>query len=188
MSKSLPFLLKPKNLEGYVGNEDFDPIGFAEYFDIKWMREAELKHCRIAMLAVVGWLVQAQGIHLPSPDGLYDTANPIDAFFNVAASPLNPIGQIFIGIGALESINHGGKLGMMDMHKDSTREVGQFSLPIYGAGQLKGKSPKEIEDLKLKEIRNGRLAMFAIGGLVHHTIIAGTETFGTFPNPHVWGI
>eukprot|EP01035_Chromulina_nebulosa_P066829 gene66829-91522_t len=87
-SKSLPFLKKPKNLDGLIGNSEFDPIGFAEYFDPKWLREAELKHGRVSMLATVGWLVQAAGIHLPSPDGLYDVANPIDAFFHVGASPI----------------------------------------------------------------------------------------------------
>lgn len=63
-------------------------MGFAEYFDIKWLREAELKHSRVAMLATVGWLVQTYGPHLPSPDGIYDTSNPIDAFFKVGASPI----------------------------------------------------------------------------------------------------
>ena len=48
---------------------------------------------------------------------------------------------------------------MMDMHKDSTREVGQFSLPFYGASQLKGKSEAQVADIKLKELKNGRLAM-----------------------------
>jgi hypothetical protein len=74
-SKSLPFLLKPKNLDSLTAvnkqlrmcfldkcpaqaNEDFDPFGFAETFDVKWLQEAELKHARIAMLATVGWLVQ----------------------------------------------------------------------------------------------------------------------------------
>ena len=65
-----------------------DPVGFAENFDIKWLREAELKHGRVSMLAVVGWLVQAAGYHLPSPDGLYDVSNPIDAFFHVGPGPL----------------------------------------------------------------------------------------------------
>ena len=76
---------------------------------------------------------------------------------------------------------------MVDMFTDSNRVPGEMSLPIYGASQLKGKSPAQIADLKLKELRNGRLAMFAIGGLVHHTIIGGTETFGAFPNAQLWG-
>jgi len=45
------------------------------------------------------------------------------------------------------------------MHADSDREVGAFSLPIYGASQLKGKSEALVNDLKLKELKNGRLAM-----------------------------
>jgi hypothetical protein len=184
MSKSIPFLKKPKNLEGLVGSEEFDPIGFAEYSDIKWMREAEIKHCRVAMLATVGWLVQSAGIHFPSPDGIYDKANPVDAFFSVGPSPLL---QIFLTIGALESINHKGKLGMTDMHTDPNTEIGKFDLWFYGASQLKGKTQEQIDDLKLKELRNGRLAMFAIGGLVHQTLIAGTETFGAFPYTSIYG-
>ena len=175
MSASSPFLLKPKNLDGMIGNAEFDPLGFAENFDPKWLREAELKHGRVSMLAVVGWLAQMYGPHLPSPDGIYDKANPIDAFFAVGPSP---IAQIFITIGALESINHNGKMGMTDMHKDTDREVGRMSLPFYGAKFLDGKSDKEKNDMKLKEIKNGRLAMCAIGGLVHHAILEGSESFG----------
>ena len=41
---------------GYAG---FDPLGFSDYYDIKWLQEAEIKHGRICMLAAVGmvsWL------------------------------------------------------------------------------------------------------------------------------------
>jgi len=183
-SKSLPFLKKPKNLDGLAGNSEFDPLGFSEYIDVKWLREAELKHGRVSMLAVVGWLVQSYGIHLPSPDGIYNTANPIDAVFAVGPSPLL---QIIVGVGALESINHNGKLGMTDMFVDSDREVGSFSLPIYGSRFLKNKTPAQILDIKTKELKNGRLAMLAIGGLVHQTIVTGSETFGAFPNDQLWG-
>jgi hypothetical protein len=79
------------------------------------------------MLAVVGWLVTQAGIHLPSPDGLYDVSNPIDAFFHVGPAVW---GQTIIGIGAMESINHDGKMGMYDMHKDSKKEVGMFTAPF----------------------------------------------------------
>merc|ERR1719261_1516035 len=58
-SESVPFLKQPTNLDGSLpGHVGFDPLGFSEVFDIKVLREAELKHGRIAMLATLGWLVQ----------------------------------------------------------------------------------------------------------------------------------
>lgn len=58
MSKSVPFLVKQKNLAGYIGEETgFDPVGLSNVLPMDWMREAELKHCRVCMLAVVGMLV-----------------------------------------------------------------------------------------------------------------------------------
>jgi len=183
MSRSVPFLKKNVNLEGMIGNAEFDPLGFSDTFDVKWLREAELKHGRVSMLATTGWLVQSAGVHLPGNGDMYETANPIDAFFHVGWSP---IAQIIFGIGYLEAVNHNGKMGMIDMHKDSDREVGEFSLPFYGAMQLKGKSPEYVADMKLKELKNGRLAMLAIGGLVHQTILKGTDSLGPFPNPDFW--
>jgi hypothetical protein len=168
------------------GNADFDPVGFAEVYDPKWLREAEIKHGRVSMLAVVGFLTQQVGVHFPG--SLYETKNPIDAFFTVLHSDyaFNPIAQIFFGIGVLEWINHDGKVTMEDMHTNSDREVGEFKAPFYGAKRLKGKSAEYIADMKTKELNNGRLAMCAIGGMIHHQIIAGTEVFGAFPNPHLF--
>lgn len=96
--------------------------------------------------------------------------------------------QIFAFIGALESINHNGKLSMADYREGLTREPGSFSLPIYGANFLNGKTPAQVADLKLKEVKNGRLAMIAIGGLVHHQIIEGSDAFGSFPNEAIWSL
>jgi len=55
-SAAVPFLAKPKNLDGLVGNKGFDPIGFSDFISPLWLREAELKHGRIAMLATAGWI------------------------------------------------------------------------------------------------------------------------------------
>jgi hypothetical protein len=75
-----PLLLAPTGLDGtYAGDVGFDPLGFcsigidkdkkesatpgeASYTTrvskrVKWMREAEMKHSRLAMLAAVGWPV-----------------------------------------------------------------------------------------------------------------------------------
>ena len=34
----------------------FDPLNLATKYDLNWLREAELKHGRTCMLAIVGWL------------------------------------------------------------------------------------------------------------------------------------
>ena len=52
-----------------AGDEGFDPLGLSNInevgIDLYWLREAELKHCRVAMLAVVGLLAQEAGLSFP---------------------------------------------------------------------------------------------------------------------------
>ena len=85
MSKALPFLTAPKGLKGYIGEEaGFDPVGFAEIMDIKWMREAEIKHGRVAMLAFTGALVQSYGMHFDGKmNGMFyeKGVNPFEVSF-----------------------------------------------------------------------------------------------------------
>ena len=52
-----PFLLSPSTLDGTMaGDVGFDPLGFAKTkVDLTRMREAEIKHARLAMLAAAGW-------------------------------------------------------------------------------------------------------------------------------------
>lgn len=64
-SAAMPFLSKPEKLDGSMaGDVGFDPFGISYYIDLKWLREAELKHGRICMLATIGILVQ-EVVHLP---------------------------------------------------------------------------------------------------------------------------
>ncbi len=60
------------------------------------MRAAELKHCRVAMLAFLGWVVQ-QFVHLPGE--IYAESNPLTALSTV---PLLSHMQIFLFIAAIE--------------------------------------------------------------------------------------
>merc|ERR1712205_110828 len=58
-SDAVPFLKRPINLDGeYAGDVGFDPLGFSDVFELRVLREAELKHGRFAMLAVLGFIVQ----------------------------------------------------------------------------------------------------------------------------------
>jgi light-harvesting complex I chlorophyll a/b binding protein 1/light-harvesting complex I chlorophyll a/b binding protein 4 len=67
-SKSAPFLTAPKNTAGWVADTEFDSLGLSDlaipnsipsdYFDMKWLRESEIKHGRIlGMLASLGFVV-----------------------------------------------------------------------------------------------------------------------------------
>ena len=49
-SRYPPFSPAPSTLAGFVGEEDgFDPLNISRAVDMRWLREAELKHGRVAM-------------------------------------------------------------------------------------------------------------------------------------------
>jgi len=172
-SKSLPFLPKPENLEGWVGEEqEFDPLGFSDTFDMKWLREAELKHGRVSMLATVGFVVQ-QYVAFP---GFPQVEDSLAGFY---AAPPGAWATLIFLVGYIESSSYGGKITMLDMFADTDREPGNFN---FGSDKLDGKTEAEVKDLKLKELNNGRLAMMAIGGMVHHNLVVSGPLFPLFPD------
>ena len=63
-----------QELAAFPGGETkpWDPMQFSDLYkvsgnnpDVAWLREAELKHGRMSMLAVTGIMVQSSGIYLP---------------------------------------------------------------------------------------------------------------------------
>jgi light-harvesting complex I chlorophyll a/b binding protein 4 len=161
MSKSMPFLTAPSKTSGWIGDVGFDPLGLSDNFDMKWLRESEIKHGRVSMLAVVGYLVQ-QYVTLPGLTSVEDQN------LAPAAAGIGPMMQIVFGLGCLEFYMNKGAVTMEDMFADSSRVPGEFGWDPQG---LMKKSKAEIDDMKLKEVKNGRLAMLAIGGMIHHGFI-----------------
>lgn len=47
VSQAMPFMEQPAALddESIPGNAGFDPFNLSEAFGLKWMQEAEIKHC-----------------------------------------------------------------------------------------------------------------------------------------------
>ena len=66
--KALPFLPCPPDLQGYSGNREFDPLWLSSTTPMDWMREAELKHGRVCMLATLGWVSVDLGFRFPKPE------------------------------------------------------------------------------------------------------------------------
>ena len=140
----MPFLTKPKNLEGYVGDVGFDPLGLSDYFDIKWMRESELKHGRAAMLATLGFVVQ-QFITLPGLTHV-DDSNQAPTVAGAAVML-----QIVFGLGCIEFWSNKGKVTMLDMFEDEDRVPGNFGFDPLGMN--KNKSKEESELMQYKELK-----------------------------------
>merc|ERR1719183_673358 len=91
-SEALPFAERPEGLDvmPLAGDVGFDPLGFSDYklgpfrspqfadpakAHMGWMREAEIKHGRVCMLATVGWISADLGLRAPGvPAELKDKA------------------------------------------------------------------------------------------------------------------
>jgi acyl-CoA-binding protein len=165
MSKSLPFLLVPSKLDGTMaGDVGFDPMGLSDIqTDLKYARWAELKHGRMAMLAVVGMLWEEYGPLFPGE--AYTSRDPFAAIAQVGPS-VNM--QIFITIGIIE-------LATFQKHYGEG-EPGDIGWDFPGL--LKKKSPADVKKTKEQEITHCRLAMIAIVGQVAQTLIFKAPLLG----------
>jgi len=141
----------------------FDPLGFSDNFDIKWLQESEIKHGRVAMLATVGFLT-SQFFTFPMFSHV-DDSNMAPTVVGTSAMM-----QIIFFAGCEEWRTNNGKITAADMFEDADRVPGDLG---WGNDRLIGKTEDEVNKLKLQEIKNGRLAMLAIGGMIHHNFVTG---------------
>lgn len=158
MSPSVPFLPKPANLSkdlpGYAG---FDPLGISNYVNIKFLQEAEIKHSRICMLAVLGIFV-SEFYRFPFYSGAPQLAEGIHNW-GVQQGCMKQLlfwvcmFEVVVGVPALVQM----------ITLDSPRRPGEFAFDPLGLG----KSDQAFKKNQNAELVNGRLAMIAVGGLIH---------------------
>lgn len=184
-SKSMPFLPRPINLDGsLVGDVGFDPMylssipkSFSGFIQppqweeqpgiptLYWMREAELKHGRVCMLAWTGWIAADGGFGFPLrfPGEIYSVENVPNSF---AAHDImvqqGSMGFLLLCIAFVEFCT--GAVLVQVAGGENDRAAGDFSLDPLGF--LKGKTEEEINEMKTKEISHARLAMLAFAGVV----------------------
>jgi Chlorophyll A-B binding protein len=160
-SPAMPFLPYPEHVRGYIGDDiAFDPLGLGSWFPMDYMRESEIKHGRIAMAAVVGYIAVDLGIVLhPLGKGL-SSASAHDV---MCANGVMGNALVFIGLAEMVSY-----LAVAEMLQGSGREPGFYG---FGVKYYEKKSEAEVRKLKYNEIMNGRLAMLAFGGLVTQSVL-----------------
>jgi len=154
----------------------FDPLGLVadgdqEKFDR--LRYVEIKHGRICMLGVVGYLVNAAGIYLPgniAMDGtkFSDLGYGWDASFAV---PVAGALQVLLFVGFLE-------LAVM---KDITggEFVGDFRNDAFDLGWDSFDEETKLSKRAI-ELNQGRAAQMGMLALMVHDKLGNVETF--FPN------
>merc|ERR1719188_520634 len=141
----------------------FDPLGFSKVGDeegFRKLRIAELKHGRVAMMAAVGAVVQHY-LQFPGfekvPKGLFAVTE----------------GQGTIGFAALFAVS--GVLELVLWKDDSSKDVssiGDYGNPLQlGLGEPLGES----NDMRDRELNNGRAAMFAILGIMVAELATGKD-------------
>jgi len=170
-SKAMPFLTAPAcQSSGLAGAETgFDPLYFSDFMDIKWLREAELKHGRICMLASVGLIVQ-EFASIPGFPGY--TPNPVEAATAVSAGAW---GQIILLMVWAEVYFNKGNYFMSTMFEDKSRVPGDL-----GFDPLKfGENAATRERLEMAELKNGRLAMIGFSGMLHQVFVTGKPVFAS---------
>ena len=174
----LPGSLDPK--------EEFDPLGFAEDTDLvqmKTYREAETTHGRVAMLAVIGFLVTEAPL---SFHPLFDTASrdigpAIRHLDEVRISTPFFFEILAVIIGAAEV---GRSLKGWETPGNEENKVlkddyypGDIGFDPLG---LKPDTWEEFSIMSTKELQHGRLAMLGIAGIVAQELVNGKEIFVNF--------
>lgn len=183
-SVAIPIDPYPEGLDGeMVGDVGFDPAGFANNPPswvsgdapgtagrVKWYREAELAHGRVAMLAAAGWIFP-EIYHFPGNNVLgadrFAETNPLLAYGNIP----NAGGiQIVVTILILETIRLNRSIRTND------GPAGDI-----GLGQGEGRwnpfnfnyTEEEYAEKQLQEMKHGRAAMIGITGMYFQTLVQG---------------
>lgn len=160
---------------------EFDPFGFADRADLTQMksyREAETTHGRVAMLAVIGFLVTEAPFEFhplfdigskdigPAIRHLDEVRNAAPFFFELLA----------VVIGAAEL-----KRALTGWESPDTN-TGRVLKEDYFPGDigfdplgLKPDDPEEFMIMSTKELQHGRLAMLAVAGFVAQELVDGKE-------------
>jgi len=138
----------------------FDPAGFSKVGDeegFRNLRSAEIKHGRVAMMAALGGVAQHY-IKFPGFDG-------VPAGFKAAITPPGLYGFVLLFLVS-------GGLELAVWTQDPKKEPGNFGDPV-GLGMYD-------DEMRAKEINNGRFAMFAALGIISADLLTGKDAIQQF--------
>jgi hypothetical protein len=143
-------------------SRQFDPLELGQWADAEFLRKAELSNGRSAMLANVGWF-------WPKIVGTFDsddvtTTDPIDAILQ--ADP-QWWAQFLLLCGVIEGVKYRAEL-------EGKSYTGDGPAAIDWAKQWDKLDKTKKAEMRLKELKNGRLAMIGFASYVAAYFIPGS--------------
>jgi len=172
----------PEHLDGsMVGDNGFDPLGLGtDPETLVWYRQAELQHCRWAMLGAVGILVPE--LFTSWGWGNFPEWNVAGAAaqFPKEEIPSLVAAQVFL-MGWAEfrrwaDMDNPGSVNEDPIFKGNAvtgTDVGYPGGKWFDPLNYANVDENKLKDLREKEIANGRLAMIAVFGFATQTFITG---------------
>lgn len=157
-----------------ISGKVWDPLNLSAKMDegnLNLVRAAELKHCRVAMLATVGWCWTATGTHF---EGMLSTSAGIsfaslaqlDPLTAASKVPAAGIWQMIVAIGCLEVY--------WENKFPASKCGGNYGVPACT------QDPAKFRELQLAELKNGRLAMIGIISFATAEALPGSVPFYPF--------
>ena len=162
----------------------FDPLNLAEDADagrVRFYREAELKHGRVAMLAATGFLFQEHFHFADGPFAGIDSPSYVSfeqgwlaggywIFLAVVAGNFE-----VASIACFEELDFSGDKALLHPDNDAVRfrvkadhAAGDYGFDPLG---LKPRDAAGLKEMQTKELNNGRLAMIGIAGMVAQELV-----------------
>eukprot|EP00543_Licmophora_paradoxa_P005456 CAMPEP_0202458570 /NCGR_PEP_ID=MMETSP1360-20130828/26457_1 /ASSEMBLY_ACC=CAM_ASM_000848 /TAXON_ID=515479 /ORGANISM="Licmophora paradoxa, Strain CCMP2313" /LENGTH=341 /DNA_ID=CAMNT_0049079175 /DNA_START=45 /DNA_END=1070 /DNA_ORIENTATION=- len=184
MSDAVPFLPRPVLLtREMAGDVGFDPFNFADTSEkLAFMRVAELKHSRIAMLAALGWPM-SEALNKPLANIIHMKPLLLEQSFVVGGGSDDRVPSLLNGgLGNVSPFYWMLVLGL----------AGGFEI----ASQINGEESSIFDPLNIypteddtegrmwwdtAEIKNGRLAMMGIAGYVVQELFTKTGVIHQIP-------
>jgi hypothetical protein len=174
-------LKRPTKLDGsHAGDFGFDPLGFTEEWDLYTMQEAELRHARLAMLAVVGWPIS----ELVAPSWLLQEHGCAPSVLNGFDHPLSLLG-VLLAFSAFGYFEYRTALRKTDdttlgrIHREDMSNIWKYGVagdynfdPLHWYDSI-GDDAYARKGLREVEISHGRSAMLGITAFAMWEFLTG---------------
>jgi len=180
-SVALPFLKRPPKLDGTTaGDFGFDPFGFTEDLDVFTMQEAEIRHGRLAMLAIVGWPLS----ELLAPSWMLQDGKAPSVLNGMNIPSALAIVTFFGAVGFFEyqtALRRNDNTAFGTMHRADLVDCvdGKYGVAgDYGWDPLNlyssiGDNAYARKGLREVEVSHGRMAMLGITGFALQEYVTG---------------